>query len=539
MFNSFRRNAATTAADDIDTDTETQMSVTENVSHMTMDEESFVHIDDTSANTNTNMMIQPSLTIKAIPRHDTIGRQASMNMNSTQFCVTVTGRELPEEDEGANRAAVDIVVALDVSGSMNGRKLDLCKTTLSLLLRELSSKDRFGLVIFGSNADIAIPARTLTPANKELALAKIQNLRTSGCTNMSGGIGLAAQELQSIENPHDVRALFLLTDGHANVGISTNDGIVSLTKGCLTTPQSDTNISVPAVHCFGYGSDHDADLLRDISQTTEGGSYYFVKDDSDVTSAFGDALGGILSVIAQNTVVTIKVPPSSNTAENIDAGADVSILNIKHDKAVKQTDGSYKVNLGDFYSEESRDIIIETTLSNKIHNGPIPHITASMTYMDTIHKRLAQSNQVNGSIARPEGNGISSTNEHVALQCTRIHTTQIIQEVEALADHGSLNEAKTKITSHIATLQEEEKGSSSKNPLFDQMLSEQNSILEGLESRTAWKSFGSKYAKSRVQTHSMQRCSEPNEATLNSYRSSGKMYRAKKLKTAASHFSKK
>jgi hypothetical protein len=51
--------------------------------------------------------------------------------------------------------------------------------------------------------------------------------------------------------------------------------------------------------CFGYGSDHNAAILRDIASATETGSYYYVKDDRDVGSAFGDAMGGILSVVAQ------------------------------------------------------------------------------------------------------------------------------------------------------------------------------------------------------------------------------------------------
>lgn len=54
----------------------------------------------------------------------------------SQICATVKASELPAGDEFA-RASVDIVVALDVSGSMRVEKLDLCKMTLNLLLREL------------------------------------------------------------------------------------------------------------------------------------------------------------------------------------------------------------------------------------------------------------------------------------------------------------------------------------------------------------------------------------------------------------------
>merc|ERR1719326_2223317 len=41
------------------------------------------------------------------------------------------------------RAPLDVVVALDRSGSMSGAKLALCQETITLLIRELRSDDRF------------------------------------------------------------------------------------------------------------------------------------------------------------------------------------------------------------------------------------------------------------------------------------------------------------------------------------------------------------------------------------------------------------
>merc|ERR1712154_291632 len=110
--------------------------------------------------------------------------------------------------------------------------------------------------------------------------------------------------------------------------------------------------------------------------------YYFVDQDSDVSSAFGDALGGVLSVVAQNTVVKLSVPSEAS-------GRGVSIVSVRHDKAVKQADGSYHVPIGDFYAEESRDIIIEASLSKQGGDEmKLPHIEASLSYVDTIQKKM-------------------------------------------------------------------------------------------------------------------------------------------------------
>jgi Ca-activated chloride channel family protein len=472
----------------------------------------FVHIS-----IDVDVAAEAALAVKITPRHDTIGLDAQPK--STEFCTTVNARNLPEDDETA-RAPVDIVVALDVSGSMSGRKLELCKDTIQLLLRELNAQDRFGLVTFGDEANLAIPARKLTPENKEAAVLRVKRLHTSGCTNISGGIGLAAQELAAVESPHEVRTIFLLTDGLANRGISDRVGIVNLTKNCLSATAERNAI---AMHCFGYGHDHDRAMLGDISNATEGGSYYFVDKDSDVSSAFGDALGGVLSVVAQNTFVNIKA-----------ATEGVSILKVKHDKTEKQLDGSYKVALGDFYAEESRDVLIETTLIGVPEGGnfsDVPHINVTVSYLDTINKKLVTSPGLIGSINRPKGETVSKTDKHVALQSIRLRTTKVISDAEALAESEELAKARSTINKLINYVQKEAKElEESTNPLVVQILSELNTMLAGLSSRSEYRTNGGRFMQTKAMAYRRQRCHESSEVVNSHFRSSTKSKMAFKMK---------
>ena len=50
------------------------------------------------------------------------------------------------------------------------------------------------------------------------------------------------------------------------------------------------------IFTFGFGSDHDEKLLLDIASAGQG-SYYYIKKEDQIAAAFGDALGGLLSVI--------------------------------------------------------------------------------------------------------------------------------------------------------------------------------------------------------------------------------------------------
>jgi hypothetical protein len=78
---------------------------------------------------------------------------------------------------------------------------------------------------------------------------------------------------------------------------------------------------VVSVTAFGFGADHDANLLRSICDGTNGtrekcflglwqnflGMFYYVESAEKIALAFADSLGGLLSVVAQNLELTLEV----------------------------------------------------------------------------------------------------------------------------------------------------------------------------------------------------------------------------------------
>jgi len=214
---------------------------------------------------------------------------------------------------------------------MLGQKLKDCKSTLEAMLRPLGSKDRFGLIVFGSRVRVIILAALMTKENKESALNQIKEITTKGSINFSGGLTMAWKELLLIDNPNSVRSLFLLTDGLANEGIKQTSTLAQMVK-CLTADSAEEvsealnfgltqsctvrfflftqvdaaslvlgaeNIRAPvSLFCFGYGSNHNSDMRQTLAEATAGGGYYFVENDSDIYTTFGDAMGGIMSVMA-------------------------------------------------------------------------------------------------------------------------------------------------------------------------------------------------------------------------------------------------
>jgi len=88
---------------------------------------SFVHVpSNVDVDDSGNV---PALLVSTSPKHDVGG--LGSGLSKTQACVNMKAWDLPDDD--SQREPVDIVVALDVSGSMTGEKLNLSKKTLDLL----------------------------------------------------------------------------------------------------------------------------------------------------------------------------------------------------------------------------------------------------------------------------------------------------------------------------------------------------------------------------------------------------------------------
>merc|ERR1712063_239689 len=113
---------------------------------------------------------------------------------------------------------------------------------------------------------------------------------------MGEGLRLIPNDLQT----NVVSSVLLLTDGLANHGITSTQGIISM----IHKAQAD-GYGKCTVNTFGFGSDHDAKMLKDLSDAAEG-MYYFIENEDSIASAFADCLGGLLSVSAQGIELTIE-----------------------------------------------------------------------------------------------------------------------------------------------------------------------------------------------------------------------------------------
>ncbi len=226
--------------------------------------------------------------------------------------------------ETVTRIPTHFILLIDVSESMlDDRKLENVKRCASLLLNFLKEDDTISLISFGEEAKLHLKHVSADEGNKATIKQAIQNLQCSGCTNLSAGLGYVRTVC---EGQSQKTGLLLLTDGHANRGVSEPSELRRLMGSvCTIFPQL-------SVHCIAYGADHNQELMRAFAEDNRG-SYNVVSTIEDTAFAFGDTLGGLMSCAYQN--VRVEVPIGTN---------------VLGPHKVEQLGGRLWITLGDVYS---------------------------------------------------------------------------------------------------------------------------------------------------------------------------------------------
>jgi Ca-activated chloride channel family protein len=128
--------------------------------------------------------------------------------------------------------ALEVCLCLDVSGSMKGEKLDNSKLALCRVLDSLKKDDIVCAVSYDHHVETMFGRTCLTGDQAQLTELKnkVNALSTGGSTNMSGGLNEATKVLLDGTSCSSsiVRRIFLFSDGVANAGVKTTQGLGDL-----------------------------------------------------------------------------------------------------------------------------------------------------------------------------------------------------------------------------------------------------------------------------------------------------------------------
>lgn len=223
---------------------------------------------------------------------------------------TVTLNVEGKGDPNASHAPVDVILVIDVSGSMFGQPLTDEKTAANSFIDQMSATtDQVGVVSFD---DVITLRQTLT-TDFAAAKAQINALTTdSGTTNFGDAVQAAADELNGVRHRSNAaKVMIFMSDGDPNEpgGVDPYDYAVA-----KATAAKSNGITI-----YTIGLDvFDPTTLQLMASSTTGTNdhYYAAPTSGDLSAIYAQIAATFSNVAGQNAIMHIKLASNIRLVEN-------------------------------------------------------------------------------------------------------------------------------------------------------------------------------------------------------------------------------
>lgn len=191
------------------------------------------------------------------------------------------------EESDFKRKKLNLVVVLDISGSMGGRfnkyyydkknrshsesesksKMQIANEAIVAMVNHLNPEDSLGVVLFDNNAYRVKTLRKVKYTKMDAIKEHILALKEQGGTNWSAGYKAGLKYFDTVEKEGYENRLIFITDAMPNRGELKKDGLFGLAKSA-----SEKGIYTTFI---GVGVDFNVNLVEYVSKT-RGANYYSV-----------------------------------------------------------------------------------------------------------------------------------------------------------------------------------------------------------------------------------------------------------------------
>jgi Ca-activated chloride channel family protein len=225
----------------------------------------------------------------------------------------------PEVDRGGTRRRLNLSLALDRSGSMEGEKMARAREAASYCVDQLLPDDRISLVIFDDVVEVIVPSQLAE--NKASIKEKISRVRARNSTALHEAWVRGGMQVSEHLTEGAINRVLLITDGLANVGETSVDRIVSQAGELSARGVTTTTI--------GIGRDFNEDLLIPMAEHGRGNAWH-VREPQDMERIFATELEGLIAQLGHT--VSLGLSPAEG----------VKIQDVLNDFEVTHT-GRYKL----------------------------------------------------------------------------------------------------------------------------------------------------------------------------------------------------
>lgn len=210
--------------------------------------------------------------------------------------LTLTGADLVQP-EGEALQPVDLVIVLDRSGSMGGRKISDARRAIEQLIHQMDSQDRMAIVSYANTVERLSPLVYLRGDQRERLTRLVRQVFAGGGTNLGGGLQNGIDLLSQTVSAKRQRRVILISDGLANQGITSPRAL-----GAMAARATEQNLGVSTV---GVGYDFNEVLMTTIADHGSG-NYYFLENPGVFAEIFQREFEAARNVVAG--MVELRIP---------------------------------------------------------------------------------------------------------------------------------------------------------------------------------------------------------------------------------------
>jgi Ca-activated chloride channel family protein len=204
------------------------------------------------------------------------------------------------------RQPVNLALVIDHSGSMAGKKIADARAAARAVVAQLSDGDRLALVIYDDTAKVLVASTVISERSRDQLRREIDTIRDAGGTALWAGLDTGRREVLRHAREGYVSRVVLISDGLANVGISSQSGISALARQALNQGVHVTSM--------GVGADFDSNMMTSIAEHG-GGHYYFIDDSAAMATIFSKELQTLLATVAKQAELHLAMAPGVELLE--------------------------------------------------------------------------------------------------------------------------------------------------------------------------------------------------------------------------------
>lgn len=386
-----------------------------------------------------------------------------------------------EEIERA-RPGLDLVCVIDISGSMGGDKVELIRETMGFLVTKLTKYDRLSIVIFDDQAYRVCPLLPCDEVNRPTLEDYARRFTAEGGTNMLAGLECGLKVLASRRTLNTVTSLFFLSDGQDN-----NTG-TALARSQIALTQYRSQIRGDfTLHTFGYGSDHDSNIMCNMADQGLGAFHYVEKLES-IAEAFADSFGGLVSQVARSIEVRLELLPAP--------------LVCRITKMYTKTEGQV-YRLPAIMANESKDLVFLLDVAGNEVSEPVDFaaVRATVSYLSVTGAQVTETVDLRLSVLQKGVETQLNVREDVLVNFYRVKGAEILKEVSGMAENRQFKQAQACLQRGISEFRESLVAS---HALIAAILRDLEDAVERVRSAETWNAGGAAQVKSAGMNHYAQ-----------------------------------